>query len=66
MYYRCRRCSEKKELRKSKIAGNPRDKYLTLERSVSESRVLKIKDKGDRSLCPTCLRELANWIQPIA
>ncbi len=66
MYYACRRCGKKRELRKSKTPGNPREKYLAVERAVNESKVLEVKNKGRRALCPSCLRALAEWVKPTA
>jgi hypothetical protein len=63
LYYRCRRCGKRKELRKGKRTGNNALKYKGLEGEVNASSVLKIVGSRTRPLCLPCLEELAAWLK---
>lgn len=39
MFYHCLRCGLKRELRRSQKPGNPREKYLALEREMKQSKI---------------------------
>lgn len=63
LYYRCRRCGKRKELRKGKRKGNNALKYKALEAEVNASSTLTIVGSRTKPLCLPCLEELASWLK---
>jgi hypothetical protein len=62
MFYKCSKCGEKKELRRSKRSPNARSEYLALEEEMKLSKIAHLhKTSGDRRLCPVHLGELVEW-----
>ena len=53
VYYSCRRCGKKKELRLGKTTGNNKARYLALKDRLNKSGVLAMKRSADRY--PLCL-----------
>jgi hypothetical protein len=62
MFYKCLKCGKKRELHRSKMSGNPREKYLALEREMKDSKLTHLhKTAGTRNLCPDHLLALVEW-----